>query len=103
MGGALPNSPIQTLSGIKVAVPAAALNVASVSPGETPMAFEEIQAEIASLLIRMNEQPEDIHEMELLLREKLNEYRAFGLPLPQDLADLETLLDERLAERGQSE
>jgi hypothetical protein len=66
-----------------------------------PMAFEDIQAEIASLLIRMNEQPEDIHEMELLLREKLNEYRAFGLPLPQNLADLETLLDQRFSERDQ--
>jgi hypothetical protein len=103
MGGALPNSPFKTLSGIKVAVPAAALNIVSVSPGETPMAFEDLQAEIASLLIRMNEQPEDIHEMELLLREKLNEFRALGLPLPQDLADLETMLDEKFAERGSSE
>lgn len=63
------------------------------------MAFEELQAEIASLLIRMNDQPEDIHEMELLLREKLNEFRALGLPLPQDLADLEAMLDERFAAR----
>jgi hypothetical protein len=63
------------------------------------MAFEELQAEIASLLIRMNDQPEDLHEMELLLREKLNEYRALGLPLPQDLADLETMLDQRFAAR----
>ncbi len=63
------------------------------------MAFEDIQAEIASLLIRMNEQPEDLQEVEVLLREKLNEFRAFGLPLPQDLADLERLLDEKLAER----
>jgi hypothetical protein len=63
------------------------------------MAFEVIQAEIASLLIRMNEQPEDVHEVELMLREKLNEYRAFGMPLPQDLADLEALLDQRFSER----
>ncbi len=67
------------------------------------MAFEDLQAEIASLLIRMNEQPHDIHEMELLLREKLNEFRALGLPLPQDLADLQTMLDERFAERDQRE
>jgi len=65
------------------------------------MAFEDLQAEIASLLIRMNGQPEDIHEMELLLREKLNEYRALGLPLPQDLADLEALLDQKFADRDQ--
>jgi hypothetical protein len=65
------------------------------------MAFEVIQAEIASLLIRMNEQPEDVHEVELMLREKLNEYRAFGMPLPQDLADLEALLDQRFSERDE--
>lgn len=65
------------------------------------MAFEEIQAEIASLLIRMNEQPEDVHEVEIILREKLNEFRAFGMPLPQDLADLEALLDQRFSEREQ--
>jgi hypothetical protein len=65
---------------------------------ETVMAFEDIQAEIASLLIRMNEQPEDVHEVEQLLRGKLNEYRAFGLPLPQDLAELEALLDRRFAQ-----
>lgn len=63
------------------------------------MAFEDIQAEIASLLMRMNEQPEDLAEVEIMLREKLNEYRAFGLPLPQDLADLEAALDQRLADR----
>lgn len=63
------------------------------------MAFEDIQAEIASLLIRMNEQPEDVHEVEELLRGKLNEFRAMGLPLPRDLAELEALLDQRLAEQ----
>lgn len=63
------------------------------------MAFEDIQAEIASLLIRMNEQPEDVHEVEELLRGKLNEFRAMGLPLPRDLAELEALLDRRLAEQ----
>ncbi len=67
------------------------------------MAFEDLQAELASLLIRMNEQPEDVQEVELMLREKLNEFRAFGLPLPQDLADLEALLDQKLAERDASE
>ena len=63
------------------------------------MAFEDIQAEIASLLVRMNEQPEDLQELEVMLREKLNEFRAFGMPLPEDLAQLESLLDQRLAGR----
>lgn len=64
------------------------------------MAFEDLQAEIASLLIRMNEQPEDVREVELLLREKLNEFRAFGLPLPEDLAELERALDESFTQRS---
>ena len=64
------------------------------------MAFEDLQAEIASLLIRMNEQPEDVRELEMLLREKLNEFRAFGMPLPEDLAALEQALDESFSQRG---
>lgn len=60
------------------------------------MAFEEIKAEIASLLIRMNEQPHDAQELEVMLREKLNEFRALGMPLPQDLVDLEKALDQGL-------
>jgi hypothetical protein len=70
---------------------------------ETAMAFEDLQAEIASLLIRMNEQPEDVHEVEQILRGKLNEYRAFGLPLPEDLAELEALLDRRFSDEEQEE
>jgi hypothetical protein len=60
------------------------------------MAFEDLQAEIASLINRMNEQPQDVQELEILLREKLNEFRALGLPVPQDLADLEAALDAAL-------
>jgi hypothetical protein len=37
--------------------------------------------------------------VEVLLREKLNEFRAFGLPLPEDLADLERALDMSLSQR----
>jgi hypothetical protein len=44
----------------------------------------------------MNEQPQDVQELEILLREKLNEFRALGLPVPQDLADLEAALDAAL-------
>lgn len=58
------------------------------------MAFEELKAELGSLLSRMNEQPQDAAELELLIREKLNEYRALGMPLPQDLVDLEAALDQ---------
>ena len=56
------------------------------------MAFEDLKAEIALLLTQMENQPEDQHELYLQIREKLNEMRAFGLPLPDDLV----LLDKEL-------
>lgn len=52
------------------------------------MAFEDLQAEIALLLQQMEHQPEDKHELHLQLREKLNEMRAFGMPVPEDLEKL---------------
>lgn len=61
------------------------------------MAFEELKAELGSLLTRMNAQPHDAAELDLLIREKLNQFRALGMPLPQDLVDLEAALDQGLA------
>ncbi len=58
------------------------------------MALEQIKAQIALLLEEMVNQPEDAHEMHEQLREKLVELRALGMPLPQDLVDLERRLDE---------
>jgi hypothetical protein len=57
------------------------------------MAFEDLKAEIALLLNQMENQPEDRHELYLQLREKLNEMRAFDLPLPGDLVRLEKELE----------
>jgi hypothetical protein len=57
------------------------------------MAFEDLKAEIALLLNQMENQPEDRHELYLQIREKLNEMRAFGLPLPEDLVRLEQELE----------
>ena len=57
------------------------------------MAFEDLKAEIALLLSQMENQPEDRHELYLQIREKLNEMRAFGLPLPDDLVRLEKALE----------
>jgi len=53
------------------------------------MAFEEIKAEIALLFEQMVNQPEDPQELAETIREKLNAMRASGLPLPQDLVELE--------------
>lgn len=56
------------------------------------MAFEDIKAEIALLFEQMINKPEDAHEIEATLREKLNTLKAEGLPLPDDLVELEKKL-----------
>ena len=57
------------------------------------MAFEDLQAELSLLLSQMENQPEDRHELYQQIREKLNEMRAFGMPLPEDLVRLERELE----------
>lgn len=61
------------------------------------MAFENVQAEIGILMTRMQNEPEDKHELYLQLMEKLNELKAYGMPLPQDLVDLEKALEAEFA------
>ncbi|AZO17610.1 MULTISPECIES: hypothetical protein [unclassified Mesorhizobium] len=60
------------------------------------MALESIKAQIDLLLQEMINQPEDDHEIQEQLREKLRELRAMGLPLPADLVELEKRLDDDL-------
>ncbi|HWA45785.1 MAG TPA: hypothetical protein VHA10_21375 [Hypericibacter adhaerens] len=62
------------------------------------MAFEAIKAQIETLLEQMENQPEDKHELYLQLHEKLNEWRATGQPVPQDLLDLEAELEAEFSE-----
>jgi len=57
------------------------------------MAFEDVKAEIGLLLAQMQNKPEDAHELYLQLMEKLNELKAYGLPVPDDLQKLETALE----------
>jgi hypothetical protein len=57
------------------------------------MAFEDIQAEIGLLLTRMQNEPEDRHELYLQVVQKLNELKAYGMPLPADLVQLERSLE----------
>jgi hypothetical protein len=57
------------------------------------MALEELKAQIGFLMQQMVDQPEDAHEVQERLREKLNEFRAMGMPLPADLVELEKKLD----------
>ena len=63
------------------------------------MAFEDKEAELGLLLTRMQNQPQDAHELYELVRQKLNEMKAYGMPLPEDLVQFERDLEaEFLAE-----
>ncbi len=61
------------------------------------MAFDQIKLEISQLLTEMQNQPEDKHEIYLSLVEKLNQIRATGMPLPEDLVRLEKELEADFA------
>lgn len=63
------------------------------------MTFEEMQVEISILMNEFEERPEDAHELYVKLHEKINELRAFGMPIPEDLVKFEkSLLAEFQAE-----
>ena len=57
------------------------------------MAFDDLKAELALLINQMENQPEDRHELYQQIRERLNEMRAFGMPLPADLVEFEEKLE----------
>jgi len=57
------------------------------------MSFEALQAEISLLLTQMENQPQDAHELHEVIREKINEMRAYGMPVPEDLLELEKTLE----------
>lgn len=53
------------------------------------MSFEDLKASIYLLLDEMTEQPEDLHQLQEQLREKIAEFRALGLPVPEDFLQAE--------------
>ena len=64
------------------------------------MAFERLKTEIGILLTQMQNEPEDAHELALQIHAKLQELKALGLPLPDDLVALDqALLAESQRER----
>jgi hypothetical protein len=50
------------------------------------------------LLTEMQDEPEDWHELYELIRQKLNEMKAYGMPLPADLVQFEHDLEAVFAE-----
>ena len=61
------------------------------------MDMDDIKAELGILMTRMQNEPEDRHELYLMVMEKLNELKAFGMPLPEDLLKLEAALEAEFA------
>ncbi len=55
----------------------------------------EYQAKLALLFGEMEDFPEDDFELYEKIHEKLNEMRAFGLEMPEDLVRFESELRER--------
>ena len=64
------------------------------------MPFENLKVAIAMLMEQMANQPEDMHEIQESLREKLSELKALGLPLPDDLVALEQRLERNLNQKS---
>lgn len=60
------------------------------------MSFEKLKAEIGLLLTQMENQPHDMQELYEQIRGKINEMRAFGMPIPEDLIQLEQSLETTL-------
>ena len=57
------------------------------------MSIDDLQAQIALLVNQMENQPDDLHELYEQIHEKLSELKAYGMPLPKDLVDLEEGLE----------
>jgi hypothetical protein len=62
------------------------------------MRLDEVEAELSLLFTRMQNEPEDRHELYLQIRERMNAMKAFGMPIPKDLLDFETALEAEFAE-----
>ncbi|MEO1282175.1 MAG: hypothetical protein AAFV69_10610 [Pseudomonadota bacterium] len=61
------------------------------------MSFENLKAEVGVLMTQMQNEPEDRHELYLQLMEKINEMKAFGMPVPEDLLQFEAALEAEFA------
>jgi hypothetical protein len=61
------------------------------------MAFEDKEAELGVLLTRLQNEPDDWHELYEQVRLTLNELKAYGMPLPEDLVQFERDLEAEFA------
>ena len=61
------------------------------------MVFEDLITRINMLFVEMENQPEDATELLQQIRLELNQMKATGQPLPQDLVELEQRLEAEFA------
>jgi hypothetical protein len=66
------------------------------------MSFEDKEAELGLLLTKMQSEPESWHELYEEVRSTLNELKAYGLPLPEDLVEFEHDLAEEFRARTEA-
>jgi len=66
------------------------------------MSFEKLQTEISLLFTQMENQPQDAHELHEIIREKINEMRAFGMPIPEEFLELEKKLEASFTSPGKA-
>ncbi len=58
------------------------------------MAFEDMKAAVAAILDEIAKRPKDRHVLQEQLREKIAEFEAMGLPVPEDYTRLVQELDD---------
>ncbi|MEQ9488912.1 MAG: hypothetical protein RIM72_07955 [Alphaproteobacteria bacterium] len=63
------------------------------------MAFEDLKAEILTVLDALRGPSPDAHEVYERVRQSLDTMKAEGLPLPEDLVHLEERLERAFAEQ----
>jgi len=60
------------------------------------MAFEALKIRLLMMLDEATHQPEDLHELQEELREEIAGFKAQGLPVPEDIAQLQARLETAL-------
>ncbi|MFZ2098998.1 MAG: hypothetical protein WAU86_00365 [Oricola sp.] len=64
------------------------------------MAFEGLITRLNMMFNDMENQPEDDYELLEQIHQELNQMKATGQPLPEDLVELEERLNAEFAKRG---
>lgn len=63
---------------------------------------EELEAAVNELVLELEGELGDRHEIFLRFKQMLDQMRAMGMPIPDDFAELESGLDAEFTEEGGS-